>query len=222
MILVKGVHKRYRTEHGMGPWILKDVNLTIPSNVNVGIVGRNGAGKSTLMNLIGGIDVPNKGTIERQCRVSWPLGFGGGLQGSLTGRDNSKFVLRVHGMEAQFEEKIAYIQEFADIGKYFDKPIKTYSSGMKSRLQFALSMCFDFDVYLADEITAVGDVAFARKALNAFIDLTGRAGLIMVSHGEETLRQYCKSGIWINQGHAIWYDDINDALRDYLESMESL
>lgn len=221
MILVEGVHKRYRTEHGMGPWILRDVNLTIPKNINVGIVGRNGAGKSTLMNLIGGIDVPNKGRVERLCRVSWPLGFGGGLQGSLTGRDNSKFVLRVHGMEPQFEEKLAYIEEFADIGKYFDRPIKTYSSGMKARLQFALSMCFDFEVYLADEITAVGDAAFARKALNAFIDLTGRAGLIMISHGEETLREYCKSGIWINQGRAIWYDDINDALRDYLESLET-
>jgi capsular polysaccharide transport system ATP-binding protein len=183
------------------------------------LVGRNGAGKSTLLRLIGGIDVPSSGTIERHCRVSWPMGFSGGLQGSLTGRQNAKFVCRIHGHHHDLAERIAYIQDFAEIGTAFDEPIKTYSSGMKSRLQFAMSLAFDFDVYISDEITSTGDAAFREKAARAFEHLIGKAGLIMVSHSDSTLRQFCKAGIWLHQGKAIWFDDIDDALRNYNESI---
>lgn len=219
MIRVDDVYKRYRTEHGPGPWVLEGVSFEVPPNTNVGLVGRNGAGKSTLLRLIGGVDQPTHGTVERRCRVSWPMGFGGGLQGSLTGRQNAKFVCRIHGHEADIPERLEYIQAFADIGQAFDEPIKTYSTGMRSRLLFALSLAFDFDVYISDEVTAAGDAGFRRKALDAFEGLADRAGLIMVSHGEGTLRNFCSAGIWLANGRAHWFDDIEDALKAHKESL---
>ena len=221
MIIVDDVHKRYQTDHGPGKWVLQGVSFTIPPKLSVGLIGVNGAGKSTLLRLVGGVDQPNKGRIERHCRVSWPMGFGGGLQGSLTGRQNAKFVCRIHGHDADIPDRIAYIQDFAAIGDAFDEPIKTYSSGMKSRLQFALSLAFDFDVYISDEVTATGDAAFKKKAADAFKNLADHASLIMVSHGEGTLRQFCTAGIWIHEGKAHWFDQIDDALKAYNESLST-
>lgn len=218
MIIVEDVYKRYQTDHGFSQWILKGVNLTIPPKLSVGLVGRNGAGKSTLLRLIGGADQPSKGRIERHCSVSWQMGFGGGLQGSLTGRQNAKFVCRIHGHEIDISEKIAYVEEFSELKAYFDEPVRTYSAGMRSRLQFALSLAIDFDVYISDEVTAAGDVIFRKKAAAAFKKLADHASLIMVSHGEGTLRQFCEAGIWLDKGKAYWFDDINDALKAYKES----
>lgn len=221
MIIVEDVHKRYRTPHGPGKWVLQGVSFTIPPKLNVGLIGSNGAGKSTLLSIIGGIDQPNKGRVERLCRVSWPMGFGGGLQGSLTGRQNAKFVCRIHGYEDDIPDRVAYIQDFAQIGEAFDEPVKTYSSGMKARLQFGLSLAFDFDVYISDEVTSTGDAAFRTKAANAFKSLADRSSLIMVSHSEGTLKQFCSAGILIQDGKAHWYDQIADALKDYKENQKS-
>lgn len=219
MIVVDDIYKRYRTDQGPGKWVLEGVSFTIPPKLNVGLVGRNGAGKSTLLSIIGGVDQPSRGVVDRQCRVSWPMGFGGGLQGSMTGRQNAKFVCRIHGQESLIPEKLEYVQEFAEIGEAFDDPVKTYSSGMKARLQFALSLAFDFDVYISDEITAVGDAAFKKKTSKAFADLVGRSSLIMVSHGEGTLREFCEAGIWIHDGKAYWFDKIADALDAYKSTL---
>lgn len=219
MIIVDNVHKRYQTDHGPGKWVLQGVSLTIPTRVSVGLVGRNGAGKSTLLRLIGGVDKPNRGHIERHCRVSWPMGFGGGLQGSLTGRQNTKFVCRIHGHEDDLPNRLAYIQDFSELGEAFDEPIRTYSAGMRSRLQFALSLAVDFDIYISDEVTAAGDAAFRSKAAAAFKSLVGRASLIMVSHAEGVLKQFCTAGIWLDAGKAHWFDKIDDALNAYKESL---
>ena len=221
MILVENVYKRYHTDHAPGKWVLQGVSFSIPPKLNVGLIGANGAGKSTLLRMIGGVDQPSRGRIERNCHVSWPMGFGGGLQGSLTGRQNSKFVCRIHGHEDDIPERLAYIQSFAEIGDAFDEPVKTYSSGMKSRLQFALSLAFDFDVYISDEVTATGDAAFRNKAATAFRQLADRSGLIMVSHGEGTLKQFCSAGIWIHGGKAYWFDQIDDALKAYKDSLST-
>lgn len=218
MIIVEDVHKRYLTKHGPGKWVLQGVSFTIPPKLNVGLIGANGAGKSTLLRIIGGVDQPNKGRVERHCRVSWPMGFGGGLQGSLTGRQNAKFVCRIHGHDDDIPDRIAYIQDFAEIGEAFDEPVKTYSSGMRSRLQFALSLAFDFDVYISDEVTATGDAAFKKKAADAFKNLADHASVIMVSHGEGTLKQFCSAGILIQNGKAHWFDQIDDALKAYKNS----
>lgn len=221
MIIVDDVHKRYQTENGPGKWVLQGVSLTIPSKTNVGLVGRNGAGKSTMLRLIGGVDQPTRGRVERRCRVSWPLGFGGGLQGSLSGRQNAKFICRIHGHIEDIPELIDAIREFADIGNAFDEPVKTYSSGMQARLKFAISLAFNFDVYLADELTAVGDAAFKQKAQKAFRDLVNRAGVILVSHQEGILREVCSAGIWLHEGGAFWFDDVKDALKHYRDSISS-
>jgi capsular polysaccharide transport system ATP-binding protein len=216
MILLEDVHKRYRTDRGPGRWVLQGVSLHIPRLCSVGLVGRNGAGKSTLLRIMGGIDIPTEGLVERHCRVSWPLGFGGGLQGSLTGRQNTKFVCRLHGLrDDEILEKIEFIQEFTELGDAFNDPIKTYSSGMQARLKFALSFVIDFETYLVDELTAVGDFVFKQKSRQAFKDLVGRAGLIMVSHDEKTLKQYCQAGIFLHEGRAYWFDEIQKALVAY-------
>ena len=215
MIEVLDVHKRYQTDHGPGPWVLRGVNLHVPPRTNVGLLGRNGAGKTTLLRLIGGVDHPTRGQVRRNCRVSWPMGFGGGLQGTLTGRQNAKFICRLHGHEQDVPELLERIQAFADIGAAFDEPIKTYSAGMKSRLQFALSLAFDFDLYISDEVTAAGDAAFRAKAAKAFRELVERAGLIMVSHSNSTLREFCTAGVWLHGGQAHWFDRIDDAIRAY-------
>lgn len=219
MIIVDDVHKRYLTDHGPGKWVLQGVSFTIPPRLSVGLIGPNGAGKSTLLRIVGGIDQPNRGRVERQCRVSWPMGFGGGLQGSLSGRQNTKFVCRIHGHEDDIVDRIAFVQDFAEIGESFDEPVKTYSSGMRSRLQFALSLAFNFDVYISDEITSTGDAAFKKKAADAFKNLADRSSLIMVSHSESTLKEFCQAGIWLNRGKAYWFDQIDDALKAYKDSL---
>lgn len=221
MILVDNVYKRYLTEHGPGPWILQGVNLSIPKNISVGLIGKNGAGKSTLLRLIGGSDTPNRGRIVRNCRVSWPMGLVGGLHLDLTGRQNAKFVCRIFGHERDMEEKISFIQDFAEIGRYFDEPVQSYSSGMRSRLKFGISLAFEFDVYISDEVTSAGDKSFKAKASAAFRNLMEKRSLIMVSHSDSTLREFCQAGIWLHQGQAHWFDDLEEALRNYNESIKS-
>jgi capsular polysaccharide transport system ATP-binding protein len=218
MIEVKGVYKRYHNHHG-SDWVLRDINFTIPLGVSVGVVGRNGAGKSTLLSLLSDKDAPDKGEITRNCRVSWPIGLGGGFQGSMTGRQNVKFIARIHGDEDEIDRIISFVEDFAEIGAAFDEPVKTYSNGMRSRLGFGLSLAFDFDVYLSDEATSVGDQAFRKKASAAFKSRIGRAGLVIVSHSEGILKELCQAGIWLNDGQAHWFDDVRDAISAYHNSV---
>ncbi len=218
MIAVRDVHKRYTTRRGVGDWVLRGINMVIPTGRSVGLVGSNGAGKSTLLRIIGGADYPTRGRVERHCRVSWPMA-NGGLEGTLTGRQNAKFVCRIHGFQNELPERIARIQDFAELGKAFDEPIQTYSSGMRSRLQFALSLAFDFDVYISDEVTAAGDAAFRNKAKKAFDDLSHKASIIMVAHNDATLKAFCESGIFLKDGKAVWFDKLDDALQAYKDSM---
>ena len=218
MIAITDVHKRYRTTRG-SKWVLRGVTLRLPQKSRVALIGANGAGKSTLLRLVGGIDQPNRGSIVRNCRVSWPLGLSGGFQGSLSGRQNTKFVCRIHGIHGALAEKLEFVREFSELHDAFEDPVKTYSSGMRSRLAFAMSLAFDFDTYLVDELTAVGDTAFKRKSQKAFEDLAGRAGLVMVSHSESTLKNFCQSAVWLHQGQAHWFDSVEEALRAYRDSI---
>jgi len=217
MIKVENLYKRYHNHHG-SDWVLKGVDFEIPTNVSVGLVGRNGAGKSTLLRLIGGMDSPDKGRITTNSRISWPIGLSGGLQGSMTGRQNVRFVARIHGNQGNIEDIVQRVEDFAEIGPAFDEPVKTYSSGMRSRLNFGLSLAFDFDVYLSDEATAVGDRQFKAKAKKAFHERVGRASIIMVSHSEGILKDLCQAGLWLHEGQATWFDDINDAIKAYHQS----
>ncbi|WP_447045147.1 ABC transporter ATP-binding protein [Vreelandella sp. H-I2] len=182
----------------------------------MGLIGANGAGKSTLLRLIAGMDTPERGEVIRHSRVSWPVGLVGGMQNNMTGRQNVKFVARAQGSDSsEVKRVIEFVQDFAEIGDAFDEPVRTYSSGMRSRLSFGLSLSFDFDVYISDEATAVGDRSFKAKAQKLFKDKVGQASLIMVSHGEGILRDLCQVGVYIKKGEAFWYDDINEAILAY-------
>ncbi|HEV7391440.1 MAG TPA: ABC transporter ATP-binding protein [Burkholderiales bacterium] len=218
MITLTDVHKRYRGHHS-SHWILRGVTLQIPMHESVALIGCNGAGKSTLLRLIGGTDEPNRGTVRRTCRVSWPLGLQGNFQGSLSGRQNTKFVCRIHGTNDAMQDRLEFVKAFSELGEAYDDAVNTYSSGMRARLAFAMSMAFDFDMYLVDELTAVGDAAFKRKSQKAFEDRAGRAGLVMVSHSEATLRTFCRSAIWLHEGTVRCFGTVDEALACYKESI---
>jgi capsular polysaccharide transport system ATP-binding protein len=220
MIEVKNVYKRYHNHHG-SDWVLRDISFCVTPGISVGVVGRNGAGKSTLLRLIGGMDAPDRGEIIRRCRVSWPIGLTGGFQGSMTGRQNAKFVARVHGDTSSIDDVIRSIEDFAEIGPAFDEPVRTYSSGMRARLAFGMSLAFDFDLYLSDEATAVGDIAFREKATMAFKDKMGRSSLIMVSHQEDILKELCQAGLLIENGKAAWFDSIHEAISAYHDRVKA-
>ena len=150
MIEIKNITKSFKTPHGRH-YLFKDLNLTIEDKQSVGLLGRNGAGKSTLLRIICGLDEPDSGEVLTNSTISWPVGVAGGFQGSLTGRQNVRFVCRLYSSSDYIDEKIRFVEEFADIGKYFDMPVKSYSSGMRARLTFGLSLAFDFDYYMLDE-----------------------------------------------------------------------
>jgi len=215
MIELKNVTKYFQTRHGK-KHILKNVSITIPSNTNIGILGRNGAGKTTLMRMLGQIEFPNSGKISSPNTFSWPLGLSGGFVGNMTGKANVKFVCRLYGKNHQeIREILNEVKEFSELGDYFDMPIKTYSSGMKSRLNFSLSLVFDFDYLLIDETLSVGDTRFKKKSKEALLKKIETCAVLLVSHDMNTLRGICDAGIVVNEGQMHYYTDINDAIAEY-------
>lgn len=215
MIELKNVTKYFQTKQGK-KYILKDMSITIPPNTNIGILGRNGAGKSTIMRMLGHIEFPNKGSIKSDYTFSWPLGLGGGFVGNMTGRANVKFVCRLYGRnDKQIRGIIDFVQDFAELGNYFDMPIKTYSSGMRGRLSFGLSLAFDFDYMLIDETLSVGDARFKKKSKEALMKKIENCHVLLVSHDMGTLKEICDSGIVVNEGQMYYYNDINDAITEY-------
>lgn len=213
MILIEHVSKSFFVNGVVRP-VLKDVNLKFEKHERLAMFGRNGAGKSTLMALIAGIDVPTSGTILRDCLVSWPLGLTGGVLPSLSGRENCEYIGRIHG-ETDIDGLLRRVSAFAELGLKFGDPVQTYSSGMKARLNFAMSIAFEFEVYLIDEITSVGDAQFAKKARAEFERLADRAGLIMVTHDVESARRFCDRGCVIEGGIITEYASIDEAIAVY-------
>ena len=216
MILIEHVSKSF-TVNGVVRPVLKDVNLRFHREDRMALFGRNGAGKSTLMQLIAGVDVPTSGTIRRECLVSWPLGLVGGALPGLSGRENCEYVARIHGAR-DIPKLLQSVADFAELGPKFEDPLQTYSSGMRARLSFALSIAFEFDVYLIDEITSVGDAHFSKKARAEFERLAGRSGLIMVTHDTETARRFCTRGAVISDGRIIEYASMDEAIDVYQNS----
>lgn len=218
MIKIENLTKSYRTPKGRH-YVFKDLNIELPSGKSIALIGRNGAGKSTLLRMIGGIDRPDSGKIVTDSSISWPVGLSGGFQGSLTGRENVKFVARLYAKKEELKEKVAFVEAFAELGKYFDMPIKTYSSGMRSRLGFGLSMAFRFDYYLVDEITAVGDARFKQKCERMFNEKNENSNFLMVSHSLYSLSEYCSSALLLDGNHVCeYFDDINEAIVKYKEN----
>ncbi|EEV5971678.1 ABC transporter ATP-binding protein [Escherichia coli] len=215
MIKIESLTKSYRTPAGRH-YVFKDLNLEIPSGKSVAFIGRNGAGKSTLLRMIGGIDRPDSGKIITNKTISWPVGLAGGFQGSLTGRENVKFVARLYAKQEELKEKIEFVEEFAELGKYFDMPIKTYSSGMRSRLGFGLSMAFKFDYYIVDEVTAVGDARFKEKCAQLFKERHKESSFLMVSHSLNSLKEFCDVAIVFKDDNAVsFHEDIQEGIEEY-------
>ncbi|MEN0580328.1 ABC transporter ATP-binding protein [Phytobacter palmae] len=215
MIKINNITKSYRTPQGRH-YVFKNLNVELPSGKSVALIGRNGAGKSTLLRMIGGIDRPDSGSITTDKTISWPVGLAGGFQGSLTGRENVKFVARLYANRNEIKEKVAFVEEFAELGKYFDMPIKTYSSGMKSRLGFGLSMAFKFDYYLVDEITAVGDAKFKKKCEDLFNARHEESNFLMVSHNLSSLEKYCDYALFVGRGNIVrCFESVTEAIKCY-------
>jgi capsular polysaccharide transport system ATP-binding protein len=212
MIALHGVCKSYRTR-ARRKTVLDNVNAVFDSGHNFGILGVNGAGKSTLIRLLAGSEPPDRGIVRRYARVSFPLGFGGTFHGALSGRENVAFIARIYG--AAIGATIDYVEAFSELDEYFEMPVNTYSAGMRARLAFAACLAIDFDVYLIDEVTEIGDQRFRRKCADAFRERMSRSDIILVTHNVQTIRQYCDKGAVLADGELAVYDDIGTALGQY-------
>jgi capsular polysaccharide transport system ATP-binding protein len=212
MIQLNRVFKFYRTE-GVTKVVLNHVSMTFDTTRSYGLLGVNGAGKSTTLRLISGTELPNSGSVRRSVRVSWPLGFAGGFHPLMTGRENTVFVARAYG--ADVRKVIEFVEDFAEIGEYFDIPVKFYSSGMMARVAFGLSMGIDFNVYLIDESLSVGDARFQRRCQEAFEARRKNSSVILVSHSMGLVKRYCDRGGVIVDGQIILYDNVDKAIAAY-------
>ncbi len=215
MIKLQNLTKYYPSKLG-NQYIFENINFTIPEGHNIGILGSNGAGKSTLFRMLAGSEYPNKGKVITDKAISWPVALATGIHPQMTGRENTRFIGRVNGVEDldEYEEKV---KNFAELGIKYDLPVKTYSSGMRSRLAFGCCIAIDFDVYLIDEATSVGDQKFRKKARQALLDKSKSANVIMVSHDLKEIEEFCDSAIILHQGELTFYEDLQEALSVYKE-----
>ncbi|MBC7737399.1 MAG: ABC transporter ATP-binding protein [Candidatus Saccharibacteria bacterium] len=209
MITLENLTKAY-WYRGKPKYIARNLNAVIPDGARVALMGRNGAGKSTMLSMIAGSINPNCGRIRITGSLSWPIGLTGCIQGDLTGAQNVKFLARVYGVDS--DELVAFVEEFAELGMNFNEPVRYYSSGMKGRLNFGMSMGIRFDTYLIDEISATGDASFKGKSRKVFEDRLMNAGLVMVSHSDGLMRAMCTSGAVLEHGAITFYDDIEEAI----------
>ena len=212
MIILKNIHKAYRTEVGKHV-VLDNISWEFTPGVNVGILGRNGAGKSTMMRIIGGSELPDSGQVVRKGKISWPIGFGGGFNMKISGKDNLRFICRLY--DESYKKTLDFVEDFAELGKYIDMPVYTYSSGMKAKLAFGISMAFNFDYYLIDELTAVGDAVFRRKSEAFFAEKRKTATLIVVSHEMNTVKKFCDKYLLLYKKKLLDFPTNEDALEYY-------
>jgi len=203
---------------GQRKTVLDNLNLIFPSGRAVGLLGRNGAGKSTLLKMIAGTVNPTRGEIISTGTISWPVGFAGSFHGDLTGAQNARFIARIYGVDS--DELVDFVADFAGLGPHFELPFRSYSSGMKSRLAFGVSMAVPFDTYLVDEVTAVGDAAFKRKSTEVFAARMQHAGAVVVSHGMTQIREMCDAAAVLENGQLQYYEDVDEAIAHHERNME--
>lgn len=216
MIVFENLTKSFNLR-GFRKVVIDNLNLVLPTGHSLALLGRNGAGKSTLMKLIAGTMQPDQGRIVSDGSISWPVGLGGSFHRDLTGAQNVRFLARVYGVDTQELED--FVQDFAELGKHFHMPIRSYSSGMRSRLTFGTSMGIPFDTYLVDEVTAVGDKAFKRKSRALFADRMNASSAILVSHNTKDLRNFCNAGIVLEEGRLIFFEDLDEAIEMHEDNM---
>ncbi|MBL4806811.1 MAG: ABC transporter ATP-binding protein [Rhodobacteraceae bacterium] len=216
MIFFKNVSKSYRLK-GSTKVVIDRLTLRLKKGESLGLLGRNGAGKSTLLKMIGGTLSPDSGEIQRSGSISWPLGFSGGFHMALTGVQNARFIARIYGVDT--DDLVDFVEDFSELGKFLQMPVGSYSSGMRARLAFGVSMGINFDCYLVDEITAVGDAIFKRKCQQVFREKLKHADVIMVSHSAETIRDFCTTVAVLENGHLTHFDDVNQGISAYEKMM---
>lgn len=198
--------------------VIDNLNLTLPTGKSLALLGRNGAGKSTLLQMISGTMRPDFGRIVHSGTVSWPVGFGGSFHRELTGAQNIRFIARIYGVDT--DALMAFVEDFSELGKFFHMPVRSYSSGMRSRLTFGASMGIRFDTYLVDEVTAVGDASFRRKSRSVFADRMRHSSAILVNHSMGQLRQFCNAGLVLEGGQLQYFDDLEEAIEVHQAMME--
>lgn len=214
MIKLENVSKYYPIDHGRSRRIiLNQVNLHVERGEKWGILGRNGAGKSTMIRIISGSDRPHSGRIFKDMSVSWPLAFGDAFQGSLTGRDNARLISRVYDVD--FQNTLKEIECFAELGSYLNEPVKTYSSGMRARLAFAISMAIEFDCFLIDEGMSVGDHRFAKKCDVELFEKRGDRAMIIVAHQTDLIRDHCDHAAILEGGKLTIHETVKSAIEAY-------
>lgn len=209
MIILRDVHKAYHTRNGPRE-VLKGIDFTLAPGEKVGILGRNGAGKSTMVRVASGVERATSGLVERSMRVSWPLAFTGAFQGSLTALDNLRFICRIYGVDYAGYE--GFIRDFTELGTYLREPVKVYSSGMRARLAFAISMIIEFDCYLIDEVAAVGDASFQLKCHLELFEKRRDRAFIIVSHDRNYILEHCERACVLVDGRLQNFDDVAEAL----------
>jgi capsular polysaccharide transport system ATP-binding protein len=207
MITLSNVRKHYVTKSGVNH-VLRGVSLDIQRGQRVGILGRNGGGKTTLARIISGADRSYSGSVIRRMSVSWPIGMSGAVHGRLSGIDNARFLSRVYG--AKISEVLGFVEQFSEIGGYMREPVRTYSSGMRAKFSFAISLAISFDCYLVDEVISVGDVRFRKKCKEAI--LQSNSGLVLISHSKRLIQEYCDSAVVLAEGVAYRFDKVQDAV----------
>lgn len=216
MIRLQDLSKEYRRD-GQRILVADRICATFPARRSVALLGRNGAGKSTLLKLIAGTEDASGGSVISTGTISWPVGFAGAFHPRLTGVQNIRFVARIHGVDS--DALLAFVEDFAQLGARIRLPYSSYSSGMRARMAFGLSMGLGFDTYLVDEITAVGDAAFRRRSADLFRERLTRAGAIVVSHSMPQLRELCDMGAVLENGQLSLYDDLEEAIAHHQETM---
>ena len=200
--------------------MLDNISAFFPSGRSIGILGLNGAGKSTLLKLIAGVETPDKGEILRDVTISWPIGFSGAFAPTSTGRESTRFISRIYGADISKIE--GFVLEFSELGEYFDMPYQTYSAGMRARLGFAISMAIEFDCYLVDEVTAVGDQRFKDKYYNEFVKRRDHSTVIMASHLPSTIKEFCDMTAVLFNSQITMYDTVEEGLTAYQEQIASV
>jgi len=216
MIVLDDLWKRFPG----GPPVARGIKATFPRGRATALLGCNGAGKSSLLALIAGSLRPDAGRVIRQGRVSWPVGFAGAFHPDLTGAQNTRFVARVYGVDSRALS--AFVRDVSGLGDAMRQPVRRYSSGMRARLGFAISMGVPFDMYLVDEVTAVGDAAFRRETSALLKARLGQAGAIVVSHAPAQLRDLCTAGAVLENGRLRLFDDLEAAIARYQAQMQRL
>lgn len=214
MIRIENLTKTYRID-GKVRVVADNISATFPDRIGVAIFGRNGAGKSTLMRLLSGTQAHDSGRIIKTGRISWPVGFTGSFHGDLTGAQNTRFVARIQGVDT--DELSAYVEDFAELGHYYHLPVRTYSSGMKARLSFGISMGIKFDTYLIDEVTSTGDAIFRDKSALVFKERIRDSGVVMVTHSLEAAKAICQHGAVLDGGKLTYFTDVKEAVEYHLE-----